>query len=570
MVGPFRSTLLLSLLMAVLATEKQIFPLRRRTGYLPPSLVKLPIEVREHVPTDVAGEKTLRFLANYSSHLEVPLSPDEVLCNCTHPGCDQELTLLDPKLFRGVCRSRGGACKAHISRLSDREPANVYLGCLLPSDMHPPNRPLLCEPIPAALNVMNLGCCANHSFCNGLLNLPFHALTTPIDEESLNPRLREWWKLALFGVVALLLVTVVVLAYLLYRSRSAHPRKIIQSEWPLLPLQPLAEEVQTLLNQLLEESSGSGSGTALLVQRTIARQIELLEEVGRGRFGEVWQGSWRGTRVAVKIFNSRDERSWYREAEVFNTSMLRHNNILSFIAADNKDTGTAMQLWLVTEYHPHGSLFDYLQRSPPLDDAQLCRMVRSTSAGLAFLHSEIAGSHHSKPGIAHRDLKSRNVLVKSADGTCCIADLGLAVRYSDGQLDLPDNQKSGTVRYLAPEILDDTFNGYRFDSYRMADVYSLGLVIWEMARRTKCEGQAESYDLPYYNWVPREPSVEEMRRIVCENNRRPDCPNRWALSPVLAEVSRIMKESWARSSNARLTATNVRNSIDKLVASTKC
>lgn len=40
----------------------------------------------------------------------------------------------------------------------------------------------------------------------------------------------------------------------------------------------------------------------------------------------------------MKIFSSRDERSWFREAEIYQTVMLRHENILGFIAADNKGT----------------------------------------------------------------------------------------------------------------------------------------------------------------------------------------------------------------------------------------
>jgi hypothetical protein len=50
----------------------------------------------------------------------------------------------------------------------------------------------------------------------------------------------------------------------------------------------------------------------------------------------VWRGEWRGENVAVKIFSSIDERSWVREVEIYQTSMLRHDNILGFIAADNK------------------------------------------------------------------------------------------------------------------------------------------------------------------------------------------------------------------------------------------
>lgn len=55
---------------------------------------------------------------------------------------------------------------------------------------------------------------------------------------------------------------------------------------------------------------------------------------------QVWRGRWRGENVAVKIFSSREERSWFREAEIYQTVMLRHDNILGFIAADNKGNVT--------------------------------------------------------------------------------------------------------------------------------------------------------------------------------------------------------------------------------------
>lgn len=49
-------------------------------------------------------------------------------------------------------------------------------------------------------------------------------------------------------------------------------------------------------------------------------------------------------------------------------------------------------------------------------------------AGLAHLHADITGTQ-GKPAIAHRDVKSKNILVKN-NGQCCIADMGLAVTYS--------------------------------------------------------------------------------------------------------------------------------------------
>ena len=92
-------------------------------------------------------------------------------------------------------------------------------------------------------------------------------------------------------------------------------------------------------------------GLPLFVQRTVARTIVLQEIIGKGRFGEVWRGRWRGGDVAVKIFSSREERSGFREAEIYQTVMLRHENILGFIAADNKGKGLGLQTRCARAHH---------------------------------------------------------------------------------------------------------------------------------------------------------------------------------------------------------------------------
>ena len=90
-----------------------------------------------------------------------------------------------------------------------------------------------------------------------------------------------------------------------------------------------------------------------------------------------------------------------------------------------QDDVTWTQLWLVTDYHPHGSLFDYLAQHT-VSPARLVEMASSIATGLTHLHLEISGTQ-GKPAIAHRDLKSGNILVKR-DLTCVIADLGLCVK----------------------------------------------------------------------------------------------------------------------------------------------
>jgi bone morphogenetic protein receptor type-1B len=66
----------------------------------------------------------------------------------------------------------------------------------------------------------------------------------------------------------------------------------------------------------------------LQVQRTIAKQIHMVKSVGKGRYGEVWLASWRGERVAVKVFFTTEESSWFWETEIYQTVLMRHENVL--------------------------------------------------------------------------------------------------------------------------------------------------------------------------------------------------------------------------------------------------
>lgn len=387
-----------------------------------------------------------------------------------------------------------------------------------------------------------------------------------------------------------------------------------------------------------ETSTGSGAGQPYLTQRSIAHDIDLMEVVGRGYFGVVWRGDYKGEPVAVKIFSAMAEPSWERETEIYQTTLLRHKNILGFIASDKREDLSMTGFWLVTDYYPMGSLYDFLHKNST-SIVDTIRMAFSIANGLAHLHVEIFGTQ-GKPAIAHRDLKSKNILVKN-DGTCCIADLGMAVRYNSntGIVDVPSNTRVGTRRYLAPELLENKLNLMDFEAIKATDVYALGLVLWEILRRTcfvqpsivdptenpdsshSIEQQpsqiidtsrdalhhsdsprppseatnsnnehvdddtpehfnesiasedtiddpnhelaiiCDSYEAPYQHLVSLNPTVEEMREIVCIQKIRPHLSGRWSRFAPMRDCSTLMRECWYEKPSARLSALRIRKTL---------
>uniref|UniRef100_A0A665UEL4 receptor protein serine/threonine kinase n=1 Tax=Echeneis naucrates TaxID=173247 RepID=A0A665UEL4_ECHNA len=350
-----------------------------------------------------------------------------------------------------------------------------------------------------------------------------------------------------------------------YKRQESQPHYSIDLEQDETYIPP-GESLKDMIEHSRSIGSGSGSGLPLLVQRTIAKQIQMITQIGKGRYGEVWMGRWRGERVAVKVFFTTEEESWFRETEIYQTFLMRHDNILGFIAADIKGTGSWTQLYLITDYHENGSLYDYL-KSNTLDIKSLLKLAYSSISGLCHLHTEIYGTQ-GKPAIAHRDLKSKNILVKK-NGSCCIADLGLAVKFNSdtNEVDIPPNLRVGTKRYMPPEVLDETLNRNYFQSFIMADMYSFGLIIWEMARRCISGGIVEEYQLPYHDLVPTDPSYEDMREVVCIKKQRPSFANRWSSDECLRQMGKLMSECWAHNPASRLTALRVKKTLAKMLES---
>ncbi|XP_014237384.1 activin receptor type-1-like [Trichogramma pretiosum] len=324
-------------------------------------------------------------------------------------------------------------------------------------------------------------------------------------------------------------------------------------------------------------TSGSGSGLPLLVQRTLSKQVALVEclsasgnsIIGSGSFGrEIWRGVWHGENVAVKIFCSRDEAKWARETEVYSQLLpSRHDNILGYIGSDMTSRASCTQLWVVTHYHSSGSLYHHLLHLvKAMNHEQMFNICLSIANGLLYLHTEIHGTQ-GKPAMAHRNLKSKNIIVKN-NGACAIADLSCCA--TQDKLTERFDTRLSSRRYMSPELLDQTYDHECLEGFRRADIYSLGLIFWEVCTRCSSNGVASDYSAPFAEWLTndkQEPTYEEMVKLVVTDQRRPHIPNRWHTDPSLSGMAHMISECWHQKAAARLPILRIKKTLVKLATS---
>ncbi|KAA0715934.1 Bone morphogenetic protein receptor type-2 [Triplophysa tibetana] len=292
--------------------------------------------------------------------------------------------------------------------------------------------------------------------------------------------------------------------------------------------------------------------------------LKLLELIGRGRYGSVYKGSLDERPVAVKLFTYANRQNFVNERSIYRIPLLEHENIARFIVGDERLTADGrVEYLLVMEYYPHGSLCRYLSLHT-LDWVSCCRLAHSLTRGLSYLHTELLRGDVYKPAVSHRDLNSRNVLVKN-DGMCVISDFGLSMKLTGNRLVRPGEEDNaaisevGTIRYMAPEVLEGAVNLRDCESaLKQVDMYAIGLIYWETFMRCTDLFPGETvpeYQMAFQAEAGNHPSFEDMQVLVSREKQRPKFPEAWKENSLaVRSLKETMEDCWDQDAEARLTA----------------
>ncbi|XP_072021284.1 uncharacterized protein [Amphiura filiformis] len=304
-------------------------------------------------------------------------------------------------------------------------------------------------------------------------------------------------------------------------------------------------------------------------------QLKIMNLVGQGRYCSVYKGVLNEREVAVKIFAGASRQCYMNELDIYGLAYIEHDNVLKFIGASERmgEDGW-LEFLMVVELMPFGSLMEYL-RHHTYDWHSMCRLAQTMAAGLAHLHQSVNKGGSSRPAVVHRDLNSRNILVKS-DQVCVLGDFGFSMKVAgaqvvrDGDGDPSTITDVGTVRYMSPEVLDGAVNLRDCESaLKQVDIYAMGLCLWEIATRCKDlfpSGDIGDYKMPYQDDVGSHPSFEEMQILVSRDRKRPAFPDAWKENnQALRSLKETMEDCWDHDAEARLTALCVEERIIELM-----
>jgi len=191
--------------------------------------------------------------------------------------------------------------------------------------------------------------------------------------------------------------------------------------------------------------------------------VDLVEKIGRGNFGDVYKARLKQNNVSVAVKTCKvtlpdeQKKKFLQEGRIL--KQYEHPNIVQFI-------GICVQkqpIMIVMELVSGGSLLNYLRTSSDkLTTKGLLGMCQDAASGMEYLESK---------NCIHRDLAARNCLV--SDTHCVkISDFGMS--REEEEYIVSDGLKQIPIKWTAPEAL----NYGKYTS--LCDVWSFGVLAWEI------------------------------------------------------------------------------------------
>lgn len=255
-----------------------------------------------------------------------------------------------------------------------------------------------------------------------------------------------------------------------------------------------------------------------MIGTKLNERYEVLDLLGEGATSTVYRGRdlMLGREVALKILHPhvRDttRKRFFQEAMA--AAQLNHPNVMA-IYDRGEDDGRD---YLVVEY-VHGSPLTHFIPSPP-------QLVIELGAQVAdALH--YAHEHE----IIHRDIKPANIMV-TPEQNIKIMDLGLALPREAKRVTAP-GMVIGTPAYISPEQAKGK------DLDRRTDIYSLGIVLYEMAT-----GQ-----LPF--------NADDITALLLQHVQQPPPPPRLIVKTIPKPLENIILKSLEKDRERRFNTSKV-------------
>ncbi|EAL66586.1 hypothetical protein DDB_G0281649 [Dictyostelium discoideum AX4] len=185
----------------------------------------------------------------------------------------------------------------------------------------------------------------------------------------------------------------------------------------------------------------------------------------KGAFGTVYQvfyvnGQYNNVDVALKKMDHKSEKKRRNNLnEISILRYLKHPNIVTYINSYEKNDE---EIWMVMEYMDGGTIRDAISN------------FTFTEKYVAYITKEILHSleYLASLNIAHRDLKSSNIMINSKAEVKLI-DFGFSIDLTHLKQDI---NMCGSPFYMSPEQIQDKAHGLA------VDIWSLGIVVAEMVR----------------------------------------------------------------------------------------